>query len=69
MTNIAVTNITLGSHICPLTDVVTYAFFGKHITSLSFMSMNSEIVHTCVSVQNAHVYQLLKDSYKYFTFG
>ena len=42
---------------------------GTHICILSIMPITFAIVHTYISISNSNAYEVLSDSYIYFTFG
>ena len=33
------------------------------------MPITFEVIHTCLTIHNAHTYEVLSDGYKYFTFS
>ena len=44
-----------------------YSLSGRHIYFFLIHANNSETVYKCVSKQNDNAYDMLNDSYKYFT--
>ena len=58
-----------GTHIYFFSSMTTYVFFVWQTDFCSlFMPRTFKIVHTCVSIQNTNVHEVLNDRLKYFTF-
>ena len=56
-----------GNHIYTFPSVpLRYFLFGRHISFSVFMPNNFNIIHTCVSIHNTYVYQMLSNIHNYF---